>query len=260
VIRKIRAQHAREVESAICARLRRRQIPLGPTSTSTETLRDVVRSGRSATTAVHRNPGSMILSMRSRSLIMIRLTLTRPWWSLRTRASSYHLSIGIVRPHPSCSYRQLIVPAESSSTFEHHEPSLGSPPSSFATTATLPISSERDNPIINLHPSSPSPTRPIWSDEIDEAHLSAGAQVSSGYSSNEWSENDLMEEDECRNVGSRRHHQGPRPENAESESESALAKRTLLKRNTARDFLRYQSFRPAVGREVCCSEYCRVLN
>ena len=77
----------------------------------------------------------------------------------------------------------------------------------------LPISSERDNPLVRTISSSPSAARSFWDGEADDdSNISVDAQVSNGYSSI-----DLMEEDECRNVGSRRHHHGPRPEDAETE-------------------------------------------
>lgn len=93
---------------------------------------------------------------------------------------------------------------------------------------TLPVSSERNNPIYHT-PSSPSTGNSYWENGRTSAgRLSPDPQTDDGSSSDGWSENELMEEDECRNVGSRRYNQGPRPDNEESESESLTLSTSIV--------------------------------
>lgn len=119
----------------------------------------------------------------------------------------------------------MLINAESSSApkrLHTHQMQNGSTVAPISIPASLPISSERHNkPNAVPRLFSSSPTKGYW-DVGDEESPSLRPNNGTGDSSGEWSEDDLMEEDECRNVGSRRYHQGPRPEDDEGESKSLL--------------------------------------
>ena len=93
------------------------------------------------------------------------------------------------------------------------------PTISTTTSASLPVSSERDNSHVLAY--SPNHGTRFWVED----HLGDDPIDTEGRSGNEcgsdgWSEDELMEEHECKNVGSRRHHHGPRSEDMDGESKA----------------------------------------
>ena len=101
--------------------------------------------------------------------------------------------------------------------------SNGARPPPISTAAALPVSAERNKPIVRTEHHDQGAVRADW---VAETCFSIEPQAGNDCSSSEWSDNDLMEEDECRNIGSRRPHRGPKSEDAEGESELCSVSRS----------------------------------